>query len=155
MTRGAAGSPPMVRGSSSARGPGPDGLEGDVSIEDEGPRGALEDLVDGLHQGARRAVVLSQGVDGALALGMAAGGHVGEDVGAPEGIDGLLGVADQIEPDPGVGGVRPRVDPLEDAVLEVVGVLELVDQGVGILGAQTRGQGRSMGALQGLGGLAQ
>ncbi len=48
--------------------------------------------------------------------------QVGVHVGPPEGVDGLLGVADEDE-----GGAAPGERPADDVPLDEVGVLELVD----------------------------
>src|SRR5690606_18548958 len=84
--------------------------------------GEGEDLVDGRHQPFGGAEVGLQVVVAAFGGGPRL--EVGEDVRATEGVDGLLGVADQ--QDGAVVALLPAdaVDALEDAVLQRVGVLE-------------------------------
>ncbi len=65
------------------------------------------------------AVVDPEGLGRARRLGRP---EVGHDVAAAEGVDGLLGVADEHH------GRRPGERPVEDLPLHRVGVLELVDQ---------------------------
>ena len=60
----------------------------------------------------------------ACVAGLAGGGEVGVDVGAPEGVDGLLGIADQHQ-----GGAALAEGHAHDVPLDRIGVLELVDQG--------------------------
>ncbi len=82
--------------------------------------GAPQQGVVGVDQALVAAPVDGQRGPGAGHLG---GGQVGVDVGAPEGVDGLLGVADEDE-----GGVAAAEAEAEDVPLDRVGVLELVDQ---------------------------
>ena len=122
------------------------------AAEQEGARatllcfGELEAAVGGPHHGVGRAEVAAQGVQ--PAGGGGAGGEVGVDVGAAEGVDGLLGVADEHQRSRRVVGLDP-VDGVEDAVLDRVGVLELVDQRYRKLGADHLGQARAVGAGEG------
>ncbi len=83
--------------------------------------GAAEQGVVGVDQALVAAPVDAQGGPGP---GLAGRLQVGVDVGAAEGVDGLLGVADEHE-----GGVAVAEDPAHDLPLDRVGVLELVDQG--------------------------
>ncbi|MNO94252.1 hypothetical protein D3C76_858700 [compost metagenome] len=106
--------------------------------------GLQEHLVDRRDHGLAGAVVGVQAVQ-ATTRGTA-GGEVGVDVGATEGIDRLLGVADHEQA--GFCAVfADLVDALENAVLHRVGVLELVDQRHRELFADQAGQ-----ALAGLAG---
>ena len=66
------------------------------------------------------------------------GAQVGVHVGAPERIDGLLGVADDGQH---VAARAVEEDPPEDRPLHLVGVLELVDERVAVAGAQGGQQG--------------
>ncbi|MDT4817388.1 hypothetical protein FQZ97_504630 [compost metagenome] len=77
------------------------------------------------HHVQRRAVVGAQGV--VAPGGGGAGAQVGVDIGAAEGVDRLLGVADQEQAEV-LRVLGDAVDTLEDAVLQRVGVLEFVDQ---------------------------
>ena len=118
--------------------------------EEEGARprallGPPEHLVDrghhrpgGAEVGAQRAVA---------ACSVAPRCQVGVDVGAAEGVDRLLGVADQHQRGLRVVA-RHAVDRVEDAVLQRIGVLELVDQRHRELLADQPGQARAVGALQ-------
>jgi hypothetical protein len=62
---------------------------------------------------------------------MTAGGEIGEDVGAAEGVDRLLRVADEEE-----GTACIRTEGAEDGVLDGVGILEFVDEDRLVAGAQ-------------------
>ncbi|MBP1683960.1 MAG: hypothetical protein H6Q33_103 [Deltaproteobacteria bacterium] len=73
------------------------------------------------------------------------GGDVGEDIGAAEGVDGLLRIADQEQ-----RGLRAVVEAVKNPILHGIGVLKLVDQCGAELGADLLGQGRSAGPGQGL-----
>ena len=95
------------------------------AVEQERPRGALEDAVDGLDQPGCAAPVGAQGV---APRRLPLGAEIGVHVGPAKSVDGLLRVADEVERVALEGGP-------EDAVLERVGVLELVDQGDGELAA--------------------
>ena len=99
--------------------------------------GLGKQLVDGPHQRLGRAVVGAQHV--VPAGGGFAGLEVGVDVGPPEAVDRLLGVADQHQR--GVGRVVGNaVEAVEDAALQGRGVLELVDQGHRVLGEDALAQ---------------
>ncbi len=119
---------------------------GDAAVQLEGtgrpPLGATEEPIDRGHHGFGRAEIGCQCV--ALLRGVVARGDVGEDVRATKTVDRLLGVADH-EP---AGVVLVAVEPLEGLVLDRVGVLELVDQGHGILLADDTGQALAVGAGQ-------
>ena len=93
-----------------------DGVYGDARIA-EGR--ALEHGLEPVEQGLVGAPVDPERLGGARGVGRR---EVGDDVAAAEGVDGLLGVADQHH--------RGRVGEgaLEDLPLHGVGVLELVDQ---------------------------
>ncbi|KAF5054671.1 hypothetical protein DSECCO2_385710 [anaerobic digester metagenome] len=84
-------------------------------------------------------------VDAQCHAALAAVGRVqiGVQVRAPEGIDGLLGVADEEQ---AVLPVAGGEEGAEDVVLQAVGVLELVDEGRAVLGPCCRDQ---LGAGQG------
>ncbi len=69
-------------------------------------------------------------------VGAIARGEVGEQVGAAEAVDRLLGVADQEQRAMAILGA---VDAVEDAELQRVGVLELVDQRHRVARVQRRG----------------
>ncbi|MNN01638.1 hypothetical protein D3C81_1142640 [compost metagenome] len=87
--------------------------------------GLEEHLVDRRNHGLARTVVGVQAVQ--PPGGSTSGGEVGINVGAAEGVDRLLGVANHEQP--GFRAVLGNlVDPLEDAVLDRVGVLEFVNQ---------------------------
>ena len=81
----------------------------------------------------------------ACAAGHLGGVEVGVDVGAPEGVDGLLGVADEDER----GGAAAEAE-LEDVPLDRVGVLELVDQGHLVAAPQRPDPGAVHRVLQGV-----
>ena len=98
-------------------GRGPDRQVGDPLVAEAG---AAQQRVVGVDEALVAAPVDGQGGPPAGHLG---GGQVGVDVGAPEGVDGLLGIADEDE-----GGVAATEAELEDVPLDGVGVLELVDQ---------------------------
>ena len=75
--------------------------------------------------------------------------EIGEHVGAPEPVDGLLRIAHHDEHArafPPLAGRRDRgdrgfaIDPGEDAGLDRIGVLVLVDEGAGVLVADPRGE---------------
>ncbi|OIQ74680.1 hypothetical protein GALL_436630 [mine drainage metagenome] len=80
------------------------------------------------------------------ARGGSAGAEIAADVGPAKGVDRLLGVADEEDvrhgsQRPGSGTVRRQVvEPVEQAVLQGRCVLELVDQGHGILLQDARAQ---------------
>ena len=82
--------------------------------------GAAQQGVVGVDQALVAAPVDGQG---GLRAGHLGSGQVGVDVGAPEGVDGLLGVADEHE-----GGAAAAEAEAEDVPLDGIGVLELVDQ---------------------------
>ena len=95
---------------------GVDGVDGDVGVAE---LGAAEEPVESPHQRRVAAVV---GVERAPVAGGAGGLEVGRHVAAAEGVDRLLGVADEDHRrDAGEGAV-------EDRPLDRVGVLELVDE---------------------------
>ena len=97
--------------------------------------GAREDGVVGIDQ-----ILVAAPVDAecGLGCGLAGGGEVGIDVGAPEGVDGLLGIADQHE-----GGAPLAEGHAHDVPLDRIGVLELVDQGHAVVAAQPVARGRA------------
>ena len=74
------------------------------------------------------------------------GVEIGEDVGTPEAVDGLLGVADEEERETFHGRMLIRSatlrppDPAEDLVLDRVRVLELVDERGAVASADLRRQ---------------
>ena len=81
-------------------------------------------MVDGRHHRLRRAEVGVQRVvpsPGGLACP-----QIGMNVGPPEGIDGLLRVADQDQRLLRAVLLHP-IDPVEDAVLHRIGILEFID----------------------------
>ena len=86
----------------------------------------------------RRAVV---GAHHPLVIRVITGGEIGEDIPAPETIDGLLGVADHAQHPALLPGLT--VDPLEDGVLVRVRVLEFVHQRHRELLTQALSQGGS------------
>ena len=87
--------------------------------------GTVEYMVHGTDHAMARTEVGAQGMQ--AASGGLTGAQVGVDVGAAEGVDRLLRVADQEQT--AVGAVVfNAVDALEDPVLHRVGVLEFVDQ---------------------------
>jgi len=81
-----------------------------------------EDEVYRLHQCRSRAPVL---LHGELKIGGQAASdlQIGEDVGPPEAIDSLFRVTDQKQ-----GKRAVSVDAVENAVLDLVGILKLVDE---------------------------
>ncbi len=81
-------------------------------------------------------------------MGRAACAQVGVNVGAAEGIDGLLGVTDHEQPAVLAVGLD-LVEGVEDAVLQRIGVLELVDHRDRELATDDLGQARPVLALQG------
>ncbi len=107
--------------------------------------GAGEELLGGLEQGAVAAPVDRQGL---VPVGAAGRGEVRRDVAAAEGVDGLLGVADQHH------GRHAAERAVEHGPLHRVGVLELVDehQLPALLHAAA---GRGAGLLEGVGELDQ
>ena len=78
-------------------------------------------------------------------VGAIARGEVGEQVGAAKAVDRLLGVADQEQRAVAVLGV---VDAVEDAELQRVGVLELVDQRHRVARVQRRSEPRLIARMQ-------
>ncbi len=100
-------------------------FEVDVALVDEGGGATAEEDIDPLHQPLGRAPVGTQGEAVVSGVGVALGHHVGEDVGAAEAVNGLLGVADHEQPAAGALAVDGR----KDAVLLRVGVLELINEG--------------------------
>ncbi len=96
----------------------------DRAVDDAGmsERSRVEHRVVGVEQGLVAAPV---GVQGVLRAGRPRGVEIGIDVGAAEGVDRLLGVADEHQ-----AGRRAVVDegPSQDVPLDGVSVLELVDQ---------------------------
>ena len=78
-----------------------------------------EQLLQGVDHGG---VATPVGVERLHRVGQVAGLQIGEDVSAPEGIDGLFGVTDQHQ-----GGVATE-GPVDHLPLHWVGVLKLVDQ---------------------------
>ena len=100
--------------------PGPNRLERDRLVIDEGGRTLDEQAIDPIDQRLSRAKVGLQGVMGGnLRLGL----DIGEDVGATEAVDGLFRVADEIEAAAGLAHIQPT----EDAVLLRIRILKLVD----------------------------
>jgi len=98
--------------------------------------GAVEEHVEGVDEALVAAPVdLQRG----LGTGPAGGIEVGVDVGPPERVDRLFGVADKHERGPGIcgGGRRPAECPAHDFPLDRVGVLELVHQRHPVAGSQT------------------
>ncbi|MNQ58640.1 hypothetical protein D3C85_728520 [compost metagenome] len=93
--------------------------------------GPVEQTVERSDQLRRGTMVGGQAV---LACGFVAGLEVGGQVRAPEGVDGLLGIADETQV------ALVFVDPPEHLVLHRIGVLELVDQRHRVLLAQGAGQ---------------
>ena len=86
--------------------------------------GHLEDMVDGAHHGFRRAEIGVQRV--VPSSGGLARPQIGMNVGPPEGIDGLLRVADQDQRLLRAVLLHP-IDTVEDAVLHRIGILEFID----------------------------
>ena len=114
--------------------------------EDERPF-PREELVDGANESGRRTVVAFQ-FQRFVRRGQALVSlQIGEHVRAPEAVDRLLGVADDEESPAGRAGAA-RVDRLEDPGLQPVGVLELVDQGDGVPGADSTGELGSAGPVE-------
>ncbi len=70
------------------------------------------------------------------------------DVGAPEGVDGLLGIADDEERILAIGVEKHFA---EDPPLGGVGVLELVDEGVVVTGSKRLDELVPSGAVQAIG----
>ncbi len=129
-------------------------LEGDGVVHHEDIAERLltvgEQMVHRLHHGLGGAEVLVQGV--VVAFGGAARFQIGEDVGAPEGVDRLLGVADHKPAGALVSQVRlaAPVQRRENPVLGGVGVLEFVDQRHRELGADHLGEPLAVVAVQGI-----
>src|SRR5205807_1842425 len=96
-------------------GGGPDRPVGDSLVAEAG---APQQGVVGVDQALVTAPVDGQG---GLRAGDFGRGEVGVDVGAPEGVDGLLRVADEDE-----GGAAVAEGEAEDVPLGRVGVLKLV-----------------------------
>ena len=100
--------------------PGPNRLERDRLVIDEGSRTLGKQAIDPIDQRLGRAKVGLQGVmSGDLRLGL----DIGEDVGATKAVDGLFRVADEIEAAAGL----PHIQPAEDPVLLRIRILKLVD----------------------------
>ena len=108
---------------------GGDGYDLDARVAE---RRAAEDGGEAVEQGGVGAIAGRQGADGA---GGGDGVEVGEDVGAAEAVDRLLGVADQHERRVAVERVA------QDGPLHRVGVLELVDQHDRVAGAEPAERG--------------
>jgi hypothetical protein len=89
--------------------------------------------------GVGRAEILLQGIEPAGAG--PARREIGEDVGTAEGIDRLLGVADENERGLGIVGRNP-IDGIEDPILHRIRVLKLVDQGDRELTSDDLGEAR-------------
>ena len=107
--------------------------------------GPAKDVVDRLHHLERRPEVRPQRRMASSGFGL--GRQVGVDVGAAERVDRLFGVPDQHQCL--VLTVRPRgIDRVEDAVLDGVRVLELVDQRHRELGADALRQPAPVRLLQ-------
>jgi len=87
--------------------------------------GLHEDSVDRCNHRLAGAIVGVQAVQPAGSG--AAGRQVGVDIGATEGVDRLLGVADHEQASVRVV-LADAIDAFENAVLDRVGVLEFVDQ---------------------------
>ncbi len=95
----------------------------DLAVDDAGvaEAGTVEQHVVGVEQALIAAPV---DLERALSAGHPRRLQVGVDVGTPEGVDGLLGVADQHK-----GRIRARPEgPAHDVPLDGIGVLELVHQ---------------------------
>ena len=108
----------------------------------EGALVGAEERVEGIEQGARRALVVGQGVARRrLAIGL----QIGVQVGVAKAVDGLLGIADEKQRRLGVA-----VEGLEDGELERIGILEFVDEGGPEAAAQRGGEGRAGGTGQAL-----
>ena len=86
--------------------------------------GHLEDMVDSAHHRFRRAEIGVQRV--VPSSGGLARPQIGMNVGPPESIDGLLRVADQDQRLLRAVLLQP-IDPVEDAVLHRIGILEFID----------------------------
>lgn len=84
-----------------------------------------EDMVDRLDHRVAGAIVGVQRVP--ATIGGLPGAQVGVNVGATEGIDRLLGVADQEQAGLLVV-IFQAIDAVEDPVLHRIGVLKLIDQ---------------------------
>ena len=110
-----------------------------------GGLGLVEHAVDGPHHGLGGAVVGAQG--SVPALGVVARGEVGVDVRAAKGVDRLLRVADQHQRGGRVVTLH-AVDGVEDAVLQRVRVLELIDHRHRELRPDARRQCRAVGPAQ-------
>ena len=85
--------------------------------------GHLEDMVDA-HHGFRRAEIGVQRV--VPSPGGLTRPQIGMNVGPPEGIDGLLRITDQDQRLLRAVLLQP-IDPVEDAVLHRIGILEFID----------------------------
>jgi hypothetical protein len=111
----------------------PDETERDLVVAE---RGTLEQRGTGVEQAGVGPPARGEGVS---LVRLPAGLQVGVDVGASEGVDRLLGVADQHQR-PAVGGVTGSVDERarHDAPLHRVGVLELIDQCDAVAAPQRR-----------------
>ena len=124
-----------------------DGIAGGgIGLKAEGAArlglGVAEEAIAGVHHGPGGAEVGRK--RGVTSGGRVARGQIGMDVGAAKAVDGLLGVADQDEGGPGIV-VGDPIDGVEDAVLDGVGILELIDQRHRELTTQGGGQGLGRG----------
>ena len=111
-------------------------------LEQERRGDAREQAVHRRHQPRIGAVADVEGER--LPPHVARGAQVGEQIRAPERVDGLLGVPDDEE-----RRRRIRVDPVQDLVLHRVRVLELVDQRRGVARAEGGREPLPTGAAQG------
>ena len=123
--------------------PGPRGYrgKGDLSVEKRIFNPAKKGI-DGLDQARIGPPVHPQGKG--TVSGIGDGGQIGKDIRAPKGIDGLFGVPDEKK-----RGPRALVDPVEDAVLGQVSVLEFIDEGRRVAIPDFTGQPFCPGSLQG------
>ena len=103
-----------------------------------------EQGVHGGHDAGRGAAVFGKVVPPVFRY-VAGGGRVGLDVAPAEGVDGLLGVADEKDGD---ARIPVKEGAAEDFVLDRIGVLELVDEHGAVLLAQRGDQGRGGGAVR-------
>ncbi|MEA3220868.1 MAG: hypothetical protein OZX49_01983 [Immundisolibacter sp.] len=120
-------------------------------VEHKRPRVASKQRIHGPHQPAGGALVGGQRV----ALGRRhaiANGQIREHVRAAKLVNGLLGVADQVQAETVRGG---PVHAVKQAVLERVGVLELVDHHHRVARCQGARQRRPAGTIQRRGQLLQ
>ena len=108
------------------------------ALDQEGVRpGHREQGLDGVEQALSRAEIGVQAIG--VVSGIGRGVQIGVDIAAAKAVDGLLGVADQDQ----TAVIAPGVDPLQDLVLQRIGVLELIDQGPGPGRMQGVGQTRA------------